>query len=81
MVFLPVKELARSVGVSEATIVRCSRSLGYSGLRELKLALASRLAHLSLIDALYVAVATQRLDDAERVLARTDAIIAEHRLP
>jgi DNA-binding MurR/RpiR family transcriptional regulator len=44
-------------------------------------ALASRLAHLSLIDALYVAVATQRLDDAERGLARTDAIIAEHRLP
>jgi RpiR family carbohydrate utilization transcriptional regulator len=44
-------------------------------------ALASRLAHLSLIDALYVAVATKRLHEAERVLARTDAIIAEHRLP
>jgi RpiR family transcriptional regulator, carbohydrate utilization regulator len=40
-VFLPVKELAQRVGVSEATIVRCCRSLGYSGLRELKLALAA----------------------------------------
>lgn len=44
-------------------------------------ALASRLAHLSLIDALYVAVATQRQQQAEGALARTDAIIAEHRLP
>jgi DNA-binding MurR/RpiR family transcriptional regulator len=44
-------------------------------------ALASRLAHLSLIDALYVAVATQRLKAAEGALAHTDAIIAEHRLP
>ena len=44
-------------------------------------ALASRLAHLSLIDALYVAVATQRLEAAEDALAHTDAIIAEHRLP
>jgi len=43
-------------------------------------ALASRLAHLGLLDALYVAVATQRLDEAERALARSDAIIAEHRL-
>jgi hypothetical protein len=40
-VFLPVKELAQRAGASEATIVRCCRSLGYSGLRELKLALAA----------------------------------------
>src|SRR5262249_25006266 len=40
-IFLPVKELAQRAGASEATIVRCCRSLGYSGLRELKLALAA----------------------------------------
>lgn len=43
-------------------------------------AVASRIAHLSLIDALYVAVAMRR-SDARATLARSDAIIAEHRLP
>lgn len=43
-------------------------------------AVASRVAHLSLIDALYVAVAMRR-PGAQATLARSDAIIAEHRLP
>lgn len=43
-------------------------------------AVASRIAHLSLIDALYVAVAMRR-SEARATLARSDAIIAEHRLP
>lgn len=37
---LSVKSLAARIGVSEATVVRCCQSLGYGGLRELKLALA-----------------------------------------
>lgn len=40
-VHLAVRTLATRIGVSEATIVRCCRSLGYSGLRELKLELAA----------------------------------------
>ncbi|HLZ55710.1 MAG TPA: MurR/RpiR family transcriptional regulator [Ktedonosporobacter sp.] len=36
-----VQMLAQRIHVSEATIVRCCRSLGYQGLRDLKLALAS----------------------------------------
>lgn len=40
---LPVRALAARVGVSEATITRTSQSLGYSGLRELKLALAAEM--------------------------------------
>lgn len=43
-------------------------------------AVASRIAHLSLIDALYVAVAMRR-PEAQATLARSDAIIAAHRLP
>lgn len=43
-------------------------------------AVASRIAHLSMIDALYVAVAMRR-SEARATLARSDAIIAEHRLP
>jgi DNA-binding MurR/RpiR family transcriptional regulator len=43
-------------------------------------AVASRIAHLSLIDALYVAVALRRTG-AQAILARSDAIIAERRLP
>lgn len=43
-------------------------------------AVTSRIAHLSLIDALYVAVAMRR-PEAQATLARSDAIIAEHRLP
>lgn len=38
---LPVKSLAPLMGVSEASVVRCCQSLGYHGLRELKLALAT----------------------------------------
>jgi len=37
---LSVRSLAEAVGVSEATVIRCCQSLGYAGLRELKLALA-----------------------------------------
>lgn len=37
---LSVKAVAARIGVSEATVVRCCQSLGYGGLRELKLALA-----------------------------------------
>jgi DNA-binding MurR/RpiR family transcriptional regulator len=43
-------------------------------------ALASRIAHLSLIDALYVAVAMRRARASES-LVRSDAVIDEHRLP
>lgn len=39
-VHLPVRELAERIGVSDATIIRCCRALGYEGLRALKLALA-----------------------------------------
>jgi DNA-binding MurR/RpiR family transcriptional regulator len=38
---LSVQALSREVGVSEATVVRCARSIGYAGLKELKLALAA----------------------------------------
>lgn len=41
---LPVKTLAIRIGVSEATIVRCCRSLGFEGLRDLKFALAAEAA-------------------------------------
>ncbi len=41
IVYLPVKALAERIGVSEATVIRCCRSLGYRGLRDLKLALAA----------------------------------------
>ncbi len=39
-----VQMLAQRIHVSEATIVRCCRSVGYQGLRDLKLALASETA-------------------------------------
>lgn len=38
---LPIKHLAARIGVSSATIVRCCRSLGFEGLRDLKLSLAA----------------------------------------
>lgn len=41
---LPVKTLAQRIGVSEATIIRCCRSVGYAGLRDLKFALAAETA-------------------------------------
>jgi DNA-binding MurR/RpiR family transcriptional regulator len=44
-------------------------------------AMASRIAHLSLIDTLYVAVGMRRGEAAHAALARADAIVAEHRLP
>ncbi len=44
-------------------------------------AMASRIAHLSIIDALYVAVGMQRADQAHAALSRAAAIVAEHRLP
>jgi DNA-binding MurR/RpiR family transcriptional regulator len=44
MIHLPVRALATRIGVSEATITRCCQALGYSGLRELKLALAAEQA-------------------------------------
>lgn len=45
---LPVRQLAERIGVSEATIVRFCQSLGYRGLRDLKLALAAQTAALLL---------------------------------
>lgn len=44
-------------------------------------AMASRIAHLSVVDALYVALATRRLEGALETLERTNAIIEEKRLP
>jgi len=44
-------------------------------------AMASRIAHLSLIDALYVAVGMRRGEAAQAALAQADAIVAEHRVP
>jgi DNA-binding MurR/RpiR family transcriptional regulator len=41
VVHLSVQALAQRIQVSEATIVRCCRSIGYRGLRDLKLALAA----------------------------------------
>lgn len=41
MIHLSVQALAQRIQASEATIVRCCRSLGYHGLRDLKLALAA----------------------------------------
>ncbi|NJN16967.1 MAG: MurR/RpiR family transcriptional regulator [Oscillochloris sp.] len=41
MIHLSVRSLATRIGVSEATITRCCQAIGYSGLRELKLALAA----------------------------------------
>jgi DNA-binding MurR/RpiR family transcriptional regulator len=41
LVGLPVEELAARVGVSQASVVRFCRRLGYTGLREFKLALAA----------------------------------------
>lgn len=41
MMHLSVQALAQQIQVSEATIVRCCRTLGYHGLRDLKLALAA----------------------------------------
>lgn len=38
---LSVQALAQRIQVSEATIIRCCRSIGYRGLRDLKLALAA----------------------------------------
>jgi DNA-binding MurR/RpiR family transcriptional regulator len=43
-------------------------------------AMASRIAHLSVVDALYVALATRRLEGALETLDRTGAIIEEKRL-
>lgn len=42
MIHLSVQSLAQRIQVSEATIVRCCRTLGYHGLRDLKLALAAQ---------------------------------------
>lgn len=44
MIHLSVRALAARIGVSEATITRCCQAIGYSGLRELKLALAAEQA-------------------------------------
>jgi RpiR family carbohydrate utilization transcriptional regulator len=41
IIHLSVQALAQRIQVSEATIVRCCRSIGYHGLRDLKLALAA----------------------------------------
>lgn len=41
---LPIKRLAERIGVSEASIIRFCRSIGYHGLRDLKIALAAESA-------------------------------------
>jgi RpiR family transcriptional regulator, carbohydrate utilization regulator len=41
VIHLSVQTLAQRIQVSEATIVRCCRSIGYRGLRDLKLSLAA----------------------------------------
>lgn len=41
IVQLPVRTLAQRIGVGEATIIRFCRSLGFTGLRDFKLALAA----------------------------------------
>jgi RpiR family carbohydrate utilization transcriptional regulator len=41
---LPIKRLAARIGVSEASIIRFSRAIGYQGIRDLKLALAAESA-------------------------------------
>jgi DNA-binding MurR/RpiR family transcriptional regulator len=38
---LPIKRLAERIGVSEASIIRFCRAIGYQGIRDLKLALAA----------------------------------------
>jgi RpiR family carbohydrate utilization transcriptional regulator len=43
-------------------------------------AMASRIAHLSVIDAIYVALATRRREDALEALEQTNAIIEEKRV-
>jgi len=43
-IHLPVKQIAAQIGVADATVVRTSQALGFSGIRELKLALATELA-------------------------------------
>jgi len=40
VVQLPITDLAVALGVSTATIIRCTRSLGFTGLRDLKYSLA-----------------------------------------
>lgn len=41
---LPIKRLGERIGVSEASIIRFSRSIGYQGIRDIKLALAAETA-------------------------------------
>ncbi|MBC8164230.1 MAG: MurR/RpiR family transcriptional regulator [Roseiflexaceae bacterium] len=41
IIHLSVQALAERIGVSEATIIRCCQSIGYRGLRNLKIALAA----------------------------------------
>ncbi len=44
VITLPIQELAERIGVSEATIVRFTQAVGYSGLRAFKLALVGERA-------------------------------------
>ncbi|MDI6771898.1 MAG: MurR/RpiR family transcriptional regulator [bacterium] len=44
VIALPIQELAERIGVSEATIVRFTQAVGYSGLRAFKLALVGERA-------------------------------------
>lgn len=44
-------------------------------------AMASRIAHLAVVDALTVALATRRFDEAYAAMEQADAAIALHRLP
>lgn len=44
VVRLPISKLTERTGVSTASIIRCARSLGFQGLRELKFALAAESA-------------------------------------
>src|SRR5262245_44507053 len=56
LVGLPLDQLAARIEVSEASIIRFCRRLGYSGLRELKLALAAEVRGDPPVAALPIAV-------------------------
>src|SRR5262249_44832442 len=56
LVGLPLDQLAARIEVSEASIIRFCRRLGYSGLRELKLALAAEVRGDRRVAALPIAV-------------------------
>lgn len=78
------RALSQKIGVSEATITRCCQSLGYSGLRELKLAIAAEtlsplLPHHAAIDPAdsTLVIAQKVLRSDMQAIADTLAVIDE----